>query len=80
MRIGTAQRSPRVGSKRKYVPVGMDLYYNGVQKEIEEGTIVRVIQPHGCPKNGTMGMCYVEVADTKEFVGLVNIASLEAVK
>lgn len=40
------------------------------------GERVRVIQPYGCPKNGTMGHCYVEHASTKEFIGLVLVSSL----
>lgn len=41
------------------------------------GAEVRKVQPHGCPRNGTMRMAYVERVDTGEFVGLVNLASLE---
>jgi hypothetical protein len=40
------------------------------------GATVIKVQPHGCPKNGTMRMCYVERVDTGEFIGLVNLASL----
>lgn len=40
------------------------------------GAEVQVVQPHGCPKNGTMGMTYVQVAETGEFIGLVSKASL----
>lgn len=37
---------------------------------------VRKIQPYGCPRNGTMGHCYVERVDTGEFIGLVLLTSL----
>lgn len=40
------------------------------------GASVRKVQPIGCPKNGTMRQCYVARADTGEFIGLVNLASL----
>jgi hypothetical protein len=40
------------------------------------GQDVRVIQPRGCPRNGTMGHCYVENARTGQFIGLVLISSL----
>ena len=40
------------------------------------GAVVKKVQPYGCPKNGTMRMCYVERVDTGEFIGLVNLASL----
>ena len=40
------------------------------------GTEVHIVQPHGCPRNGTMGQTYVQNVDTGEFIGLVNQASL----
>lgn len=45
-----------------------------------EGAIVRKVQPYGCPRNGTMGMCYVERVDNGEFIGLVNLSSLVRIK
>lgn len=42
---------------------------------LAEGTLVRKVQPHGCPKNGTMGQCYVEGLDGT-FYGLVCVDSL----
>lgn len=45
-----------------------------------KGAEVQKIQPHGCPRNGTMGQVYVQVAKTGEFIGLVNQASLTATK
>ena len=41
------------------------------------GTKVKVIQPYGAPKNNTMGHCYIEIADTKQFLGLCSVHSLE---
>jgi len=41
-----------------------------------QGRTVRVIQPTGCPRNGTMGMIYVEDAESGEFIGLVCTSSL----
>jgi len=40
------------------------------------GAEVQKVQPPGCPANGTMRMCYVQRADSGEFIGLVNEASL----
>jgi len=39
------------------------------------GTIVRKVQPFGCPRNGTMGHCYVEPVDGGAFA-LVSLGSL----
>jgi hypothetical protein len=40
------------------------------------GQVVIKVQPHGCPRNGTMGMCYVGEADTGKFLGMVCLNSL----
>jgi hypothetical protein len=69
------KRSPRVGSIKTYKPVPFDRFYEHTAW-IPEGMKLRVIQPYGCPKNGTMGMCYVEELNG-DFVGLVCINSLE---
>ena len=42
-----------------------------------EGAEVHVIQPYGCPRNGTMGMTYVQHAESGEFIGLVCQTSLK---
>lgn len=44
----------------------------------EAGARVVKTQPFGCPKNGTMGMTYVNDADTGDFHGLVMLTSLRA--
>ena len=41
----------------------------------QDGTLVRVIHPHGCPPPNTMGHCHVETLAGK-FVGLVCCGSL----
>lgn len=43
-----------------------------------EGVEVQKVQPHGCPRNGTMGMVYVQVAETGQFIGMVSKHSLVA--
>lgn len=59
----------------RYEPVGLDLFdRNGYQPE--PGALVVKTQPVGCPKNGTMGHCYVADAETGAFYGLVLLASL----
>ena len=70
--------TPRVGAHRFFYPVPFDRFQSNTGG-IEPGTEVIVIQPHGCPRNGTMGMCYVEHI-TGEFIGLVCINSLEKAK
>lgn len=58
----------------KYDPVMFDRFHTR-QVPLEEGTLVRKTQPHGAPRNGTMGMCYVEGLDGI-FYGLVMLNSL----
>lgn len=66
-------------SKRAYTfePVGLDVWDRRANQP-ERGTRVVKTQPAGCPKNGTMGHCYVEDAETGAFYGLVLTASLKA--
>lgn len=40
------------------------------------GAEVQKVQPVGCPRNGTMGMCYVQTV-AGDFIGLVALASLK---
>lgn len=72
-------RTPRVGSKWTFKAVWLDRYdrdVRGISQYPADGTPVVVVQPHGCPKNGTMGHCYVsEVSDPRSLC-LVAIASL----
>lgn len=55
-------------------PVGLDIWDQRV--ELWRDHIVRVIQPYGWPKNGTMRHCFVETR-LGEFIGLVLINSLQ---
>ena len=41
----------------------------------ENGTLVRVCHPHGCPAPNTMNHCHVESLEGK-FIGLVSCNSL----
>ena len=61
------------GRVYRYEPNGFDMAY-GV-KNVAKGQLVRKCQPYGCPKNGTMGMAYVEDMDGK-FLEMVCMASL----
>lgn len=63
--------------KFRYEPVLMDRM-SGVR--LEAGAIVVKVQPHGCPKNGTMGMTYVGDSVTGAFIGMVCLNSLVPVK
>jgi len=51
----------------------MDLIHG--PKGLEAETVVRIVQPYGCPKNGTMGQCYVETLGGK-FIGMVCVSSV----
>lgn len=75
------RHTPRVGSVRVFRAALYDLIdrSRGVHRLPPDGTRVRVIQPYGCPPNGTMGHCFVEHADSGEFIGLVQVASLHKV-
>jgi hypothetical protein len=64
----------RTGSLYILRPVGIDAWTSRVS--CWSDYIVRVVQPYGCPKNGTMGHCFVETR-TGEFIGLVLVASLQ---
>jgi hypothetical protein len=68
--------SPRVGAIRYFNPVLFDKWQRNTMN-IQVGTRVRVVQPYGCPRNGTMGMCYVDNDETGEFIGLVCVNSLD---
>jgi hypothetical protein len=41
------------------------------------GQEVQKVQPHGCPANGLLGMCFVQLADSGEFIGQVCESSLQ---
>ena len=58
-----------------YEPVGHDLF-SPTSGAPAAGTVVVKTQPFGCPRNGTMGHCYVEDGETGEFYGLVLVNSL----
>lgn len=61
----------------RFEPVGMDVFDRRANQPAR-GTLVVKTQPHGCPRNGTMGHCYVEDATTGAFYGLVLVNSLVA--
>ena len=66
---------PRIGQLYTFRPNGWDRFHPHAGTPAE-GTIVRAIKsPHGCPKFGTMGHCYVATPEGK-FLGLVSLGSL----
>lgn len=73
-------RAPAVGTKRLLDPAGMDAWDSRVSSHAEHTVVLT--QPHGCPKNGTMGHAYVDCktceaeAGHRVFVGLVLLNSL----
>lgn len=64
-------RAPKVGSRRIFNAVGMDAWGT---RHIQDGAVVIVVQPYGCPKNGTMGHCYVDAGDGERLVLLNSIS------
>lgn len=58
-----------------FEPVGWDVFDRRANQP-DRGTRVRKTQPAGTPRNGTMGHCFVEDAETGEFYGLVLVNSL----
>jgi hypothetical protein len=60
-----------------YEPVGLDVFDKKMHAPALGARVVKT-QPYGCPRNGTMGMCYVQGAESGEFHGLVLLASLRA--
>jgi hypothetical protein len=59
-------------------PVGLDIWDRGAFAP-DPGILVHKVQPHGCPKNGTMGHCYVVPDDGtgNQYGALVLEASLK---
>lgn len=57
-------------------PVGLDLYDPKPFHPAKGARVVKT-QPRGCPKNGTMGFCYVADAESGKFYGLVLLNSLK---
>lgn len=41
------------------------------------GADVQKVQPPGTPRNGAMGMCFVQHAQTGDFIGQVCLSSLK---
>ena len=62
----------------RYEPVAFDLLYDHTVP-IAPGTVVRKVQPHGCPRNGTMGQTYIET-EAGEFVGMRCTNSLTLIR
>lgn len=74
----------KVRVKAKYVfnPCGWDICDPpyGVQAGIlKAGDIVQVTNLPGCPRAGTMGHCHVQNPETKQFLGLVQVNSLDPI-
>ena len=63
----------------EFRPVGLDLWEKRSHQPAA-GTLVVKTQPYGCPRNGTMGHCYVKDAESGIFYGLVLEKSLEEIE
>lgn len=64
-----------MGATYIFEPVGLDIW-DRREHQPAPGTIVRKVQPPGCPRNGTMGHTFVEPVDGSGFPVLVLTASL----
>jgi hypothetical protein len=73
--MNMATKKVRTGTNYIYYPVLMDRIHD-LGHGVMPGSIVKVIQPYGCPKNGTMGQCYIGTADEGKFLGMVCCNSL----
>lgn len=73
-----AKGAAKAKKAKKFIfnPRGWDVF--DPKTNLKKGAIVVKVQPHGCPKNGTMEMCYVGHPKTGEFIGMVSLNSLEA--
>jgi hypothetical protein len=67
------------------VPVSKPIYTLSLTGSLDRGSRritrhtgaeVQKVQPHGTPRNGAMRMCFVQLADTGEFIGQVCESSL----
>ena len=58
-----------------FCAVGLDIWDRRDNTPPDGAQVVKV-QPHGCPRNGTMGHCFVADSVTGSFLGLVQLASL----
>jgi hypothetical protein len=74
-----SQRKRRAATVYTFQPVGVDIWDRRANQP-EPGQLVVKTQPYGCPRNGTMGHCFVADAASGEFLGLVLINSLQRVK
>lgn len=68
----------RARKARRYIyePVGLDRW--DARTSLKRGETVVKIQPHGTPRNGTLGHTYVGDPETGAFIGLVLTGSLRA--
>jgi len=62
----------------EFRPVGLDVW-DRRPNQPAPGTHVVKVQPAGCPRNGTMGHCFVSDAASGVFYGLVLVSSLRRV-
>jgi hypothetical protein len=65
----------RVGSVYEFRACGWDRF-DRRDNTPEDGTLVRVCSPRGCPPANTMGHAFVETL-AGEFIGLVAVNSLK---
>lgn len=59
----------------RFEPYGFDIF-DRRSNQPEVGQLVVKVQPFGCPRNGTMGHCFVEPADGSGHFSLVCEQSL----
>lgn len=72
-------RSKQTARLYRFEPVPFDLFFP-TKGAPAAGAIVVKVQPFGCPKNGTMGNCYVAPPDDLRDVSMVMVNSLVPLK
>ena len=59
---------------------GFDIYNHHGYLPKDGSIVVKAKPPGGCPKNGTMGHCYIADGTTGRFICLVDQRSLKPLK
>ncbi len=71
------RRKAATATRYTFTATGADLYDRQPYTPVD-GTVVIKAQPRGCPRNGTMGQCYI--ADlTGRVIGMVDTRSLRRI-
>jgi hypothetical protein len=73
----TRRQWPKAGSVWTFRRAGYDMLMS--HADVTEGQRVRVVNLKGAPVAGTMGQCHIVDANTGDFLGMIDIRSLQKV-